>query len=122
VPYETSTARLSVYGIVEAGTSTQMPPSTLYGPPQITQPTGGIPEMTADAEQNSTTTEEEESPVSDFYCSRIPRVTDRLFGVRHPKPETPTVSGPRRISASCEHGRKHTGVRETPKPQRRDNR
>jgi len=86
MPYGTSAARPNVYGTAEAGASNQMPLPILYDTPQITQPTGGTPEATADAETNQTTTEEEKTPVSDFYCPPIPRVTDCLFGVSHPEP------------------------------------
>ena len=48
-----------------------------------TQPTGGlIPETTADAETEQSHTEEQEVPVSDFYRSHVPHVTDWSFGIR----------------------------------------
>ena len=60
----------------EAGPSTQVLPSIPYVDPPAPQPSGGISETTANAEKNKTITEEEEVPVSSFYCSRIPHVTE----------------------------------------------
>ena len=44
--------------------------------PPAMHPSGGLSETTADAETNQTSTEEDVTPVSDFYCSKIPRVTE----------------------------------------------
>ena len=64
------------YTNAEAGPSTL--PASLH--PYIIrhtrQPTRGIPHVAANAEKIPTVTEEEEIPVSDVYCSRVPRVTD----------------------------------------------
>lgn len=80
----------------EVGPSTQPPPPVPYDtrpttqplPPipydtrPTTQPTGGLSEATADAEQTKSFTEEDGTPVSECYCSPVPRVTDCLFGDR----------------------------------------
>ena len=49
-------------------------PSTFAAPldPHLELPPGGISEPTANAEQKQIITEEEETPVSDFYCSQSP--------------------------------------------------
>ncbi|KAF9648629.1 hypothetical protein BDM02DRAFT_2210417 [Thelephora ganbajun] len=91
-PYEKYGARLKTHGTVEAGPSTRMFLPILCDTPPTTQPTGGISETTADAEQAKTITEDE-APVSNFYCSPIPRVTDCLLDVRHPKPGAPVEKG-----------------------------
>ena len=98
-----------MYETTEAGPSTYIPPHIPHDTPPTTQPTGGLSETAADAEQDRTITEEGESPVSDFYCSHIPRVTDCLFGVRRHDPETPTMSGSRRVPAGCGYGQKRMG-------------
>ena len=79
-----------MYGNAEAGPSAQLPS---HGTWSTTQPTGGQSETTADAEQTKSTTEEDETPVSDFYYSPVPHVTDRLSGVRHPEPGVPAATG-----------------------------
>ena len=105
-PYEARCARPTMYGDTEAG------PSRL--PQPITQPTGGIPETTADAAQNQPITEEEEAPVSGFYCSPVPRVNDCSSDVRNPRPGVPAAKGyhapiaseTKKIYSSCEYGRR----------------
>jgi len=112
-PYGTHHAHASFYGNAGAGLLTQLPPPIPYDIQSIAQPAGGISETTADAEHNQPFTEEE-APVSDFYCSPIPRVTDCLLDVRHPGPGAPAAKGraapiaggTRRMYASCGHGRK----------------
>ena len=107
-PYEIYSAPPSLYGNTEGRTVTQILPTIPYHTSQTTQPTRGTSETTADAEHNQTITEENESPVSSFYCSHVPRVIDCLFDVRRPGPgapagkgwPVPTASGARRTSAS----------------------
>jgi hypothetical protein len=84
-PYGTSRAREPEQWNAEAGPSTVTLPQTPYVGSPTPEPTGGlIPETTADAEINQPITEEEEeAPVSDFYRSHIPHVTDWSF--RHRK-------------------------------------
>ena len=110
-PYEARCASPTMYGSIEAGPS-RLPPLLPYDAQPITQPTGGRPETTADAEQDQPLTEEEEAPVSDFYCSPVPRVNHCSFDVRKPRPgapvakgyRAPTASGTKKIYSSCEHG------------------
>ena len=89
-PYGTHRA---MYGNAEAGPSTQPPPPIPYGVWQTAQTTGGTSETAANAETNKTFTEEDETPVSDFYCSPVPRVTDHLLGVRHLGSGAPMAKG-----------------------------
>ena len=82
-PYGTPYTRLNEYREAEAGPSTLAVPPVPYGGLSIPQPFGGIlSETTANADSNQTLTEEYRVPVSSFYCSRIPHVTDWSFGVR----------------------------------------
>jgi len=60
----------------EAGPSNLVALPVPYVGPPAPQPSGGISETTADAEINQTITEEEETTVSNFYCSHIPHVTE----------------------------------------------
>ena len=82
-PYGTSRARVTEHQNAEADPlATKLVQVPHVGPP-TPQPTGGlIPETTADAEQDQTDTEEQEVPVSNFYRSHIPHVTDWPFGIR----------------------------------------
>lgn len=82
-PYRTHHTRPTTYENAEAGPSTQLAAPIPYNIQSITQPTGGISETAADAEQVQPITEEYETPVSDFYCSLVLRVTNRLIGVRN---------------------------------------
>jgi hypothetical protein len=93
-----SRTRTNEHRNAEAGPSTlALPPVPYVGPP-TSQPSGGISETTADAETKETITEEDEAPVSDFYCSHIPRVTESLFGVRSPsEPGSPTAKDDRAL-------------------------
>jgi hypothetical protein len=59
----------------EAGPSTLIDSRVPSVGPPIMQPFGGISETAADTE-NQTRTEKDKSPVSHFYRSRIPRVSD----------------------------------------------
>ena len=79
-PYGMSRARSSEHGNAEAGSSTlQFIP--YLGPP-TSQPSGrSTSETTANAEPTQIT-EEDKVPVSNFYCSHIPHVTEWSFGVR----------------------------------------
>lgn len=113
-PYGTYNAHPSTYWNAAAVASTQVPQPVPCGTWPTKQPTGGSSGATAAAEQTNQITEEEESPVSDFYCSPVPRVTDCLFDVRHPGPDAPAVKGwpapiageTRRTYASCGRGQK----------------
>jgi len=68
-------ARLNEYANAEAGPSNLAPPLVSYAAPPTTYPSGGSSEATADAEEQ-TVTEEDVAPVSNFYCSHIPHVTE----------------------------------------------
>ena len=81
-PYGTSCAYTNEHRNAEAGPSTRVPPPAPYVGWPMLQPSGGISEMTADAEKTNTITEEDEVPVSDFYCSHILHVTEWCFGDR----------------------------------------
>ena len=59
----------------EVGPTILVPPPT-YLAPSTANPSGGISEATADADNDQTFTEEEVNPVSNFYCSHIPHVTE----------------------------------------------
>jgi len=83
-PYGTSRARTIEYGNAGAGPSTLVPPLVPYIGPPMPQPSGGISETPANAEQTQTNTEEDKVPVSSFYCSHIPHVIEWSFGVRQP--------------------------------------
>ena len=63
------------------------PTSHMTGPP--INPSGGLSEATADAEIQPTVTEEDTAPVSNFYCSHVPHVTEWAFGVRRPDTAQP---------------------------------
>jgi hypothetical protein len=76
-PWETETEHTNA----EAGPSTP-PPRILTVRPPTVQPSGEQSVTTADAETNQADREEDEVMVSNFYYSRIPRPSDRLFGVR----------------------------------------
>ena len=112
-PYGMPRTHPREYGNAEAGPSTSMAPFIPHVGLPTPQPSGGISETTADAEITNTITEEEEAPVSNFYCSRIPHVTEWSFGVRSPNgPGSPaakeshatTVYGRRESLASCATG------------------
>ena len=92
-PYGTSRAQRTEHQNAKAGPSTLARRRVPYINLPVPQPTGGtIPETTADAELNNNGTEEQEAPVSNFYRSRAPRVTDCSFGVRPPtQPGDPTA-------------------------------
>ena len=61
-----SRIRPSEYRRAEARSSILMAPLVLYVSPPISQPSGGIPETTADAEVNKKTAEENKTPVRTF--------------------------------------------------------
>ena len=112
-PYGMSRTRPNEYRNAEAGPSTLTAPLIPYVGLPTSQPSGGISETAADAATTQTNTEEEEAPVSNFYCSRIPHVTEWSFGVRSPNgPGSPaakeshatTVCGRRESLASCATG------------------
>lgn len=92
--------RLNEYRNAEAGPSTLIPPPVLYVDQPTLQPSGGLSETMADAETTQTIPEEDRIPVSDFYCSHIPRATDWLSGVRRQrKPGAQTVKDDLAITA-----------------------
>jgi len=75
-PYETPYALSNEYTNVEAGSSNLAPPLVSYVTAPHTHPSGGSSEVTADAVNIQTITEEEAAPVSNLYCSRAPHVTE----------------------------------------------
>ena len=83
-PYGTSRTRRVGHVNAEAGPSTLVPPHVPYVGLPITQSTEGISERTANATNNKSAKEKKEAPVSNFYRSHFPRVTEWLFGVRSP--------------------------------------
>ena len=117
-PYGEYNARLIAKRPTVAGLPTHVHLPVLHYAPQTIQPTGGLSETAANAEKKQTITEEYESPVSDFYCSLIPHVIDRLFDVRRPKPGAPVVKGyhastargPATVPANSGSGRGRRGV------------
>ena len=123
-PYGMSHTRPNEYWNAEAGLSIMVAPPAQYVHPPTWQPSGGIPETTADAETTQTFTEEDKVPVSDLYCSHIPRVTEWLFGVRRLSGPSAPVAGDhlapavyrcRRTPSSYATGR--SGERDSRKPQ-----
>ena len=104
-PYEMSHARLNEHSNAEAGPSTLAPSLVPYSGQIIPQPSGGYSETTADAEKNETATEESEVPVSNFYCSRIPHVSELSFGVRRSRsPFVNTACRCRGTQVTCVSG------------------
>ena len=81
-PYEIPRARPNEYRNAEAGSSTLAPLLVPYVGLPMPQPSGGISETPADAGKNNTEIEEDKVPVSNFYCSYIPHMTESLSGVR----------------------------------------
>ena len=116
-PYRRSRAQRSEYINAEAGPSTlaSLAPIPCIGLPRL-QPSGGaISESPADAE-NAQTIIEDKVPVSNFYCSHIPHVIERFFGVKKSPSGlsalrlvakdllAPTARGCRRTLSSCSTG------------------
>ena len=83
-PYGTSRTHRVGHVNAEAGPSTLVPPHVPYVDSPIPQSTEGIFKRTANATNNKSVKEKKEAPVSNFYRSHLPRVTERLFGVRSP--------------------------------------
>ena len=75
-PYGMTHTHSNEYWNVDAESSTLVTPPATYVDPRMPQPSGGISETTADAGKNQTTTEEDQVPVSNFYCSRILHVAE----------------------------------------------
>jgi hypothetical protein len=102
-------ARASEQTNAEAGPSS-LPPLILPVNPPTVQPPRGQSETTVDAEHNESNVEEDEAPVSDFYHSHIPRVSDPLFGVksqtgpRHENEFESTSAGSGRIHVNWSNG------------------
>jgi len=93
--FQSTQSRANCHRNPEAGPSTLVAPPAPRIDPPTPQPSGGTPdsETTADAETQQTT-EEDRTPVSNFYWSHIPRVTEWLFSVRHPSgPGSPAARG-----------------------------
>lgn len=65
----------------EAGSSSFVPQHITYMAQPPTNPSGESSEAMADDENPKTFTEEHAAPVSNFYCSHVPRVTEWVFGV-----------------------------------------
>ena len=105
-PYGMSRPRLNEHRNAEAGPSTLVPPPVPYvGLPTLQPSRGVISETTADAETIQTTTEEDKVPVSNFYCSHIPRVTECLFGVRRLSGPSAPVAKDHPAATACRCGR-----------------
>jgi len=83
-PYGTPHARSNEYMDAEARASILMPSLIPYPALPTAGPSGGLPETTADAEDDYKITDEDTASVSIFYCSHIHHVTERSFGVRRP--------------------------------------
>jgi hypothetical protein len=75
-PHGTSLVHATEHVNAEVGPSTLPPPNDPSVGLPTPQPSGGISEMTVDAE-NQPSTEEGQVAVSNFYRSHIPRVSDR---------------------------------------------
>ena len=75
-PYGTPRDRSNERANAEAGPSTLPPPSIPYLALPTAYPSGGTSEARANAEINNPVTEENTAPVSSFYCSHIPHVTE----------------------------------------------
>ena len=104
-PYGMSRTRQNEYRNAGAGQSTQTLPPVPYVSQSMSQPPGGISETTANAEKNQTPTEEDKVPVSSFYCSRVPHVTEWPFGVsRLSGPDAPAAKDHLALTA-CECNR-----------------
>lgn len=88
-PYASPSPRLIKHINVEVEPSTQAPPLA----PSDTHSPGGTSETTAD-ESNSASAEEEEVPVSSFFCSHVPRLTEI---VSHQAIKRPRGTGEPRI-------------------------
>ena len=86
-PYRPPRIRVSANEQInaEAGPSTLTPPSIPSVGPPTTQPSGRLFGMTAVAERGVQNTEENKTPVSDFYRSRIRRASDWSFSARSQK-------------------------------------
>ena len=84
-PYEVSRTRPNEHRNTEAGPSTPVPLPLPYVGPPTPKPSGGISETPADAKKNQSDTEGDKGPVSKFYCSHIPHVTEWSSGVRPPR-------------------------------------
>jgi len=119
-PYEMTRTRPNEHVNAEAGPSTIVstfvpPPVPCIGPP-TPQPSGGTSETMADAERSQKQTEEDKAPVSSFYCSYIPHVTEWSSGVRPPRGLGTLVAkdspacGRRKLLASCAPWRSNKGV------------
>ena len=75
-PYGMPRAHSSKHTNTETGPSNLAPPLVLCMTPPPTNPSGGTSEATADATNTQTAIEEDVAPVSNFYCSHIPHVTE----------------------------------------------
>ena len=82
--YEMPHSHSTKYTNTEAGPAYFAPQPAPYTSHPPTNPSGGLSERTADAEQANNITEEEEIQVSNFYCSHVPHVTEWVFDIRNP--------------------------------------
>jgi hypothetical protein len=111
MPYPTHHARPNEHANAEPGPSNLAPQPTRSRARPPKNPSGGLSEATADAENNKTITEEDAGRVSNFYCPHVPHVTERVSGVR--RPGVPEAWGKcangdpgiRKLSGSCAPGR-----------------
>ena len=87
------------YANIEAGPSNFVPLYTTYMAQPFTNPSGGSSEATAYAKHTNTFTEENAAPVSNFYCSHVPRVTESVFDVG--RPGSPHPQGSRSVRRPC---------------------
>ena len=87
------------YANIEAGLSNFVPLYTTYMAQPFTNPSGGSSEATADAEHAIKFTEENAAPVSNFYCSHVPRVTGSVFDVG--RPGSPHPQGSLSVRRPC---------------------
>ena len=110
-PYLTYYTDSDGYANTEAGPSYYVPLHTLYMAQPFTNSSGELSEATADTEHRNKLTEENVAPVSNFYCSHVPRVTESVFDVGRPGSPHPqgshSVRGPDvgRFSSKCASGR-----------------
>lgn len=83
-PYEITRAHSNKYANTEAGPSYFVPQSASHTADPPINPSVGSSEATVDAEHQNNVTEEEATPVSNSYCSYVPRVTKSAFDVGSP--------------------------------------
>ena len=92
-PDPPSTLVLPPIRFIGSPTTLVLPPIRSLGLPTM-EPSGGIPETSADAETDPSSAEEDEAPVSHFYHSHILHAPNGSFGVRNQAPPGHLVTGP----------------------------